>query len=71
MREAAGKLEIVTLDVVLPGGKKVMLNAAGDNEAPPADFSSPKAESNKPEANSPPPEINLPPAQTKGTGKSR
>jgi len=69
VREAAGKLEIVTLDVVLPGGKKVMLNAAGDNEAPPADFSSPKAESNKPEANSPPPDINLPTPPDEGHGK--
>jgi hypothetical protein len=60
-RRMLGKWETVTLDVVLPNGKKVLLNEAGGNEAPPADFSSPKAGSNKPEANAPPPDINLAP----------
>jgi hypothetical protein len=62
-RRMMGKWETITLDVVLPDGKKVLLNEAGGNEAPPADFSGPKAESNKPEANAPPPEINLAPPQ--------
>jgi hypothetical protein len=57
-----GQWQTIVMDVVLPGGKKVLLAAAGDdgNEAPPADFTSPKPETKKPEANSPPPEINLP-----------
>jgi hypothetical protein len=68
VRQAMGKWEIVTLDVELKG-KKVSLSVAGDNEAPPADFSTPKAGTNKPEANAPPPEINLPTPPADEPGK--
>ena len=66
-RRMLGKWETVTLDVVLPNGKKVLLNEAGDSEAQAPPFTAPKAEPNKPETNAPPPEINLaPPADAPG-----
>jgi hypothetical protein len=68
-REAAGETQIVSLDVKLPDGKKVLLDVAGENDAPPADFSNHKAPTNRPEANAPPPEINLPVPPSDEPGK--
>jgi hypothetical protein len=68
-----GKWETIVMEVVLPGGKKVLLTPTGDdaNEAPPADFANPKPETKNSEVKGPAPEINLPipPGDEPGTAK--
>lgn len=65
-----GQWEIIVMEVVLAGGKKVLLTEAGSDasEAPP--FTGAKAETKKSEVNAPAPEINLPTPPDDGPGKS-